>query len=244
MRRKALKINPDVCITCLECVDFCPLHCIEEKDDEVRIDQDECVECGVCLNSEVCPVEAIYQSDESLVYPRAIRMQMSDPSAEHPTFKAWGRGTEEAKTNDVTGKFSHSEYGMLFEFGRPVTGTRLAEVEKITKAVCFHGFEIVEENPVFGLLEDKKKGHLRREFRDEKVLSIILEIRFETNRLPEVIEKIFPLLDDLDTVVSVGLVTRFSGDGDLPVIGELQACNVAVRPNAKINVGLGRPLIS
>ena len=86
-----MKINPEVCITCLECVDFCPLHCIEEKDEGVQIDQDECVECGVCLHSEVCPVEAIYRPDESLVYPRAIRMQMSDPSAEHPTFKAWGR---------------------------------------------------------------------------------------------------------------------------------------------------------
>lgn len=238
-----MKINPDLCITCLECLDFCPMHCIEETDDGVQIDQDECVECGVCLHSEICPVEAIYRPQESLVYPRAIRMQMSDPSAEHPTFKAWGRGTEEAKTNDVTGKFARGEYGMLFEFGRPVTGTRLTEVEKITRAVCAHGFEILEENPVFGLLEDKQNGLMRKEYRHEKVLSIILEIRFEAERLPEVIETIFPLLDDLDTVVSVGLVTRFSESGDLPVIGELQAREVAVRPNAKINVGLGRPLI-
>lgn len=239
-----MKINPDLCLTCLECVDFCPMHCIEETDDGVQIDQDECVECGVCLHSEICPVEAIYRPEESLVYPRAIRMQMSDPSAEHPTFKAWGRGTEEAKTNDVTGKFAHGEYGMLFEFGRPVTGTRLTEVEKITKAVCAHGFEILKENPVFGLLEDKTNGLMKKEYRNEKVLSIILEIRFEAERLPEVIQTIFPLLDDLDTVVSVGLVTRFSENGDLPVIRELQAREVAVRPNAKINVGLGRPLIS
>lgn len=238
-----MKINPDLCISCLECIDFCPMNCIEEMDEEVLIDQDECVECGVCLHSEICPVEAIYRPEETLVYPRAIRMQMSDPSAEHPGFKAWGRGTEEAKTNDVTGKFSQSNYGMLFEFGRPVTGTRLAEVEKITKAVCAHGFEILAENPVFGLLEDKKKGLMRKEYLNEKVLSIILEIRFEKNRLSEVIEKIFPLLDDLDTVVSVGLVTRFSDGGDLPVIGKLQAHNVQVRPNAKINVGLGRPII-
>ena len=238
-----MKINPDLCITCLECINFCPMYCIEETDDGVQIDQDECVECGVCLHSEICPVEAIYRPEESLVYPRAIRMQMSDPSAEHPTFKAWGRGTEEAKTNDVTGKFSHGEYGMLFEFGRPVTGTRLTEVEKITRAVCAHRYEILKENPVFGLLEDKENGIMRKEYRNEKVLSIILEIRFEAERLPEVIQTIFPLLDDLDTVVSVGLVTRFSENGDLPVIRELQASEVVVRPNAKINVGLGRPLI-
>jgi NAD-dependent dihydropyrimidine dehydrogenase PreA subunit len=238
-----LKIKTEECISCLECIDFCPLNCIIEGDEAVFIDQNECVECGVCLNTEICPVEAIYRPGESMVYPRAIRMQMSDPSAEHPVFKAWGRGTEEAKTNDVTGKFGHGEYGMLFEFGRPVTGTRLAEVQKLTRAVCALGLEILEENPVFGLLEDKQTGLIKKDYLDEKVLSIILEIRFSSDRLSEVVEKILPLLDDVDTVVSVGLVTRFDDEGNLPVIKELQAHKVPVRPNAKINVGLGRPLI-
>ena len=239
-----MKIKPEVCISCLECIDFCPMHCIHETDDVVHIDQEECVECGVCLNTEICPVDAIYRPEDSLVYPRAIRMQMSEPSAEHPVFKAWGRGTEEAKTNDVTGKFSPDQYGMLFEFGRPVTGTRLTEVEKITKAVCALDLEILEENPVFGLMENKKTGLIRQEFLNEKVLSIILEIRFGAERLPEIVENVLPLLDDLDTIVSVGLVTRFAENGDLPVLKDLQTLNVKVRPNAKINVGLGRPLIS
>ena len=238
-----MKIKTEECISCLECIDICPLSCIMESDETVCIDQNECVECGVCLNTEICPVEAIYRPEETLVYPRAIRMQMSDPSAEHPAFRAWGRGTEEAKTNDVTGKFGPGEYGMLFEFGRPVTGTRLTEVQKITRAVCSLGLEILEENPVFGLLEDKQAGLIKKDFLNEKVLSIILEIRFSADRLAEVVEKILPLLDDVDTVVSVGLVTRFDDAGDLPVINDLQALNVPVRPNAKINVGLGRPLI-
>ncbi len=238
-----MKIKTEECISCLECIDICPLSCIMESDETVCIDQNECVECGVCLNTEICPVEAIYRPEETLVYPRAIRMQMSDPSAEHPAFRAWGRGTEEAKTNDVTGKFGLGEYGMLFEFGRPVTGTRLTEVQKITRAVCSLGLEILEENPVFGLLEDKQAGLIKKDFLNEKVLSIILEIRFGADRLAEVVEKILPLLDDVDTVVSVGLVTRFDDAGDLPVINDLQALNVPVRPNAKINVGLGRPLI-
>lgn len=239
-----MKINTEVCIACLECIDFCPLHCIQERDEVVFIEQDECVECGVCLNTSVCPVDAIYRPEEVFVYPRAIRMQMSDPSAEHPDFKAWGRGTEEAKTNDVTGKFGYEEYGMLFEFGRPVTGTKLLEVQKITTAVCAQGLEILKENPVFGLLEDKQTGLIKKEFLHEKVLSIILEIRFGAERLTEVVENILPLLDDIDTVVSVGLVTRFDETGNLPVIQDLQDLNVSVRPNAKINVGLGRPLVN
>lgn len=238
-----MKINPDECVACLSCIDYCPMNCIHEGD-EVFIDQDECVECGVCLRVGVCEVDAIYRPEESLVYPRAIRMQLSDPGAEHPNFRAWGRGTEEAKTNDVTGKFSHGEYGMLFEFGRPVTGTRFLEVEKISTALCAMDLEILKENPVYGLLENKDTGHIKKEFLNEKVLSVILEIRFGRERLQEVVEKIIPLLDDLDTVVSVGLVTRFEDEETLPVIRELEKYEVRVRPNAKINVGLGRPLIA
>ena len=44
-------------------------------------------------------------------------------------------------------------------------------------------------------------------------------------------------------MVSVGLVTRFGENGSLPVVDKLAAMNIPVRPNAKINVGLGRPLI-
>lgn len=237
-----MKINPEECVSCLSCIDYCPMGCIHEGE-EVFIDQDECVECGVCLHTGVCEVDAIYMPEESLVYPRALRMQLSDPGAEHPNFKAWGRGTEEAKTNDVTGKFSYGEYGMLFEFGRPVTGTRFTEVQKISTAICAMNLEILKDNPVYGLLEDKETGRIKQEFLNEKVLSVILEIRFRKERLPEIVEKIIPLLDDVDTVVSVGLVTRFEENGNLPVIRDLKKLGMHVRPNAKINVGLGRPLI-
>ena len=58
-----------------------------------------------------------------------------------------------------------------------------------------------------------------------------------------ILTNIFRLLETVDTVVSVGLVTRFAEDGSLPVIDRLNAMGISVRPNAKINVGLGRPLI-
>lgn len=63
-----MKIDPDKCIACLECVDLCPMSCIAEKDECAEIDQDECVECGVCLHAGICPTEAIYQ-------PPALQLQ-------------------------------------------------------------------------------------------------------------------------------------------------------------------------
>ncbi len=239
-----MRIDSEKCIACLDCLDYCPVGCIAEGEESAVIDEEECVECGVCRRSEVCPSEAIFMPESSLSYPRAIRMQFSDPGAEHPNLKAWGRGTEEAKTNDVTGKFARGEYGVLFEFGRPGTGTRFTEVQKITQAVCARGLHILKDNPVYGLLEDPKTGRIRPEFLHEKVLSVILEIKIREEQLPLVVQEIFPLLREVDTVVSVGLVTRFAEDGSLPVIRTLSELNVPVRPNAKINVGLGRPLIS
>ncbi len=45
-----------------ECVDVCPVDCIEEGKDMFYIDPDICIDCGAC--EAVCPVEAIYHEDE------------------------------------------------------------------------------------------------------------------------------------------------------------------------------------
>jgi ferredoxin len=217
--------------------------CIRADGGSVKIEEDECVECGVCLRADVCPVGAIYMPKESFEYPRAIRMQFSDPGIQHPNFKSWGRGTEEAKTNDVTGKFGRGEYGLLLEFGRPGTGARLSEIEKVTKVIRSMNFEILEDNPLYGLLSEDMSGSFKPEYVNEKILSGILEFRFEESELEGALKKLLPLLDDLDTVVSVGLVTRFADDFSIPVVDRLKKMGLNVRPNAKINVGLGRPLI-
>ncbi|MBW5420224.1 4Fe-4S dicluster domain-containing protein [Streptomyces sp. BG9H] len=46
------------------CVDVCPVDCIEggEKDRQLFIDPERCVDCDLCLT--VCPVDAIYPEAE------------------------------------------------------------------------------------------------------------------------------------------------------------------------------------
>jgi hypothetical protein len=211
---------------------------------KARVDEEECVECGVCLRAGVCSSKALYMPKEAFEYPRAIRMQFSDPGVQHPNLKAWGRGTEEAKTNDVTGKFGRGEYGLLLEFGRPGTGTRLTEIEKVTKLIREMDMEILEDNPLYGLLEDDLSGSFKPQYVNEKILSGILEIRVDKpGDLEKILGRVLPALEGLDTVVSVGLVSRFESDATLPVIDRLKKIGLSVRPNAKINVGLGRPLV-
>src|SRR5699024_8297046 len=45
-----------------ECVEDCPVDCIEQVEDMFFIDPDICIDCGAC--EAVCPVEAIYAEDE------------------------------------------------------------------------------------------------------------------------------------------------------------------------------------
>ena len=67
-------------------------------DDKARIDLDECVECGVCFRSKVCPVDAIYEGELNEL--RLFRKTFSDPWVVHPSTNVLGRGTEEMKTNE------------------------------------------------------------------------------------------------------------------------------------------------
>lgn len=238
-----MRIDYDRCIGCQSCMKYCPMDCIHITNDRCLIDEDECVDCGVCLRASVCPADAIYMPSECFAYPRAIRMQFSDPGVQHPALKAWGRGTEEAKTNDVIGKYTFGEYGLMLEFGRPCTGTRLTEIEKVTTQMCKIGIPIIKDNPLYGLLLEDGSGRFKPEFVHEKVLSAILELRVNESELEYVLGVILPILEQVDTVVSVGLVSRFDENGNLPAKDKIEKMGIPVRPNAKINVGLGRPLI-
>ncbi|HLS66403.1 MAG TPA: ferredoxin family protein [Pseudogracilibacillus sp.] len=45
-----------------DCVEVCPVDCIEEGEDMYYIDPDLCIDCGAC--ESVCPVDAIFIEDE------------------------------------------------------------------------------------------------------------------------------------------------------------------------------------
>lgn len=244
-----MRIDSEKCVSCLQCIDYCPMGTIVEGDEGVEIDQDECVECSVCLRAEICPEDAIYMPEESTKYPRSVRAAFSDVCAPHIQFKdrpeldIRGRGTEEMKTNDVTGRYRRGEYGIALEFGRPGIGTKIAEIEKFTRVLCPMNIQIEEDNPVHRLLEDPKTGKMKDEVLEEKILSAILEFKIKEHELGPTVNMLTPVLKQVNTVVSWGLITRFEEDGTLPVVARLKDLGIAARPNAKINMGLGRPIV-
>ena len=112
-------IDRETCTGCGKCVPHCPMEAIlwhkkRDKKKGVRpyseIDREECVECSVCFRAKVCPTDAIHE--EKLEWPRILRKAFSDPLYVHEGTDVPGRGTEEMKTNDVTGRFLDGYIGV------------------------------------------------------------------------------------------------------------------------------------
>jgi ferredoxin len=262
-------INPRKCVACGNCVPVCPMGAIYLEAGIAQVNQDECVECSTCyrfLPSEGlpptvvrlvrraiqllrlrfdqpldrCPTGALEPPD--LEWPRSLRRAFSDPLVVHDDTGLAGRGTEEIKTNDITGRIGDGEAGMVIDLGRPGIGVKFSDIEKVTTALAALGTEFEPDNPVTMLMEDRATGRLEPEILDEKVLSAIIEFKTTLDRLPRYLQMIDEVEGELDTVISVGVSSRCDPDGEIPHRGVCEETGRMLSLNGKTNLGLGRPV--
>jgi hypothetical protein len=146
------------------------------------------------------------------------------------------------KTNEVTGRYRRGMYGMACELGRPGVGARFYDVERVAGALAALGIGFEENNPVTKLMVDRKKGLINPEVRNEKVLSAIVEFMIPAERLPEVLEVLDRVSQEISTVFSADIIARIGEDGSVPYLKEIQGRGRFLSINGKSNVGLGRPL--
>ena len=57
--KKIPAFNLKKCMSCIMCLDVCPVDCIYEGEDQFYIHPEECIDCGAC--EPECPWEAIYE---------------------------------------------------------------------------------------------------------------------------------------------------------------------------------------
>jgi len=240
-------IDSGVCIGCENCAPHCPVEAIHATEQKTRkgtriraIDLDRCVECGTCLRADVCNVEAIYQ--QPLAWPRLLRASFSNPLKPHGHTGLLGRGTEEVKTNEVTHRYVRGQVGVAVEMGRPGVGTSLMDIERLTRAMASHGVEFERNTPVTGLMSDPSRGILKEDVLGERVLSAIIEFRIPEERLATILPALRRVADTLDTVFSLGVIHVLPEGAPDPLPEKIQALGFSVRPNGKVNLGLGRPL--
>lgn len=234
-----MKVDTEKCISCWLCVPYCPMGAISMVDVAV-INQEECVECAVCLKSEVCPTSAfIYEAHP---WPRSVRAIFSNPAIEHKETRVAGRGTEEVKTNDVTGMYQRGFAGITAELGRPGVGTRFRDVEKVAQAIAKAGVKFAPNNPTTHLITDQASGKLNPEILDEKVLTAMVECLVPTQNISAVIKELREIAPLIDTVFSLDIITRLNPDGSVPYEKILAENGVPLSLNGKLNIGLGRPM--
>jgi ferredoxin len=239
---------------------------INPKTRRAEIDRDNCVECYQCFRGmsqehlnptlvrtvrtvlswarlrfepepDVCPTAAF--EPEDLLWPRVIRRAFSDVTATHESTGIHGRGTEEVKTNDVTGRVKAGEAGFVVEFGRPAVGVYFRDINRMTVALAAAGAQFERNNPVTHLMTDCSRGLLKQDILNEKVLSAIVEMKTTIERADYFIDVIERVALELDTVVSLGVSAVCDGRGDNP-IEEIMVRRGYPIIRGKTNLGLGR----
>lgn len=237
-----MEINKETCVNCGLCITKCPVSAIvRDAAKQVLIDFDECVECGVCQRLRVCPTDSLYQQE--LIWPRTIRSIMSDVLTIAEESQISGRGTEEMKTNEVTGRFKKGWIGIAIELGRPGVATRMYDVEKIAMAVAKENVEFEKENPITSMMADTATGKFKDELLNEKVLSAIIEFGVREEKAPVILQILKEVAPALDTVFSLDICSKVTGDGVIPHVKIVEEDGMWLSPNGKVNIGLGRPLV-
>lgn len=231
-------IDQELCKQCLDCQPVCPMGAIMVREKKVVIDDEDCVECGVCQRFGICSENAIKQVDE-IPYPRIIRAVFSDPTVTHESTGIGGRGTEEMKTNDVTNNIQRDEIGFSIELGRPGIGAYLKDLDKVTRKVTALKVKFAKDNPVLPLISDRKTGALRPEILNEKVLSAIVEfVVLKKNAINIISELQHFLNSQLETVATMSVIARADREGNPDFLELLKHHGMSSYPNGKVNIGM------
>lgn len=235
-----MKIDLNKCAGCGICIPYCPMGAIIKDKDKVYVDYDECVECNICWNSKACPKDALIPDDLTDEL-RAFRNSFSDPLKTHKLTNNPGRGTEEMKTNDVTGRFKPGYTGVAIELGRPGMGTRFYDVEKVAKAFVEFGVQFEPKNPVTAVMKDTATGEIEEKYINEKTLSAIVEFIIPIDKLEKVLKRIKEVAEGIETVFSLDLISKVNEEGEIPTLKIAEKAGFKAYKNGKVNVGLGRP---
>jgi ferredoxin len=263
-----MKIDRDKCVGCGNCVAVCTMGVISVVNGRSQVNEDECVECNTChrtlrnegLNPtlvrtvrwvlkklhlaydpppDVCPTGAL--TPPKLEWPRELRAVFSDPTIKHVATGIGGRGTEEIKSNEVTGRLKEGDIGFAVELGRPGLGMRFRDMQTVAMALAKLGVYFEPNNPVTQLMTDTGTGAMRADVLNEKVMSAIIECRVEAAKVPQVLAALKRAAGAIETVITAAIAARCGPEGSVPYLDVAGEAGFKLSLNGKTNLGFGRP---
>ncbi len=189
------------------------------------------------------PEDAIY-AEELVGFYKQFQHVISDPVENHGVTGVTGRGTEEVKTNDVSGRVKKGWIGLSIDMGRPGLGVYLRDAEKVAMACAKAGFKLApqEESPLAALMPDSSTGKLEDGCLDYRLLSVIIEGRCEEKKAKDVLRALKKVEKEVDTVFSVGLISRVDENGHCRALEFLDELGIPQPHRGKVNPGMGKPL--
>ncbi len=241
------KILEEKCVGCRSCQKYCSVDAIkyDAENHKCYVDADECVDCYVCVRQQkqFCAKQAFAPTELDSYYKQFAHV-MSDPCENHGVTGVTGRGTEEVKTNDVSGRVTKGHVGFCIDVGRPGVGCRLYDVEKIAMALAASGVKLLgaDHTPLAALITDLNTGKLKDDCLNTRMLSVIVEGSCEDKDFPRAMAALLKVKDEIETVFSVGLIMRVDEEGYNPMLKCLDDLGIPQPHRGKVNVGLGKPL--
>ena len=92
-------------------------------------------------------------------------------------------------------------------------------------------------------MTDIHTGKLEEGVLNNRLLSVIVEGNCAEEDLPQVLTALKKVAGEIETVFSLGLIMRVDENGYNPALKCLDDLDIPQPHRAKVNVGLGRPLI-
>lgn len=229
-----MRVNSD-CIGCEDCLPYCPQGAISmNAEAQATIDRSLCVECGVCFDTDICPVLAFEEDHDDLAELKKLFGRLL---ATFPGGKASGRSGGQGydvKTNDVTGKIAKDRVGMRFELGRPVGGLKIRDVERMRQYLVECGWQPGVGARYRNLVDEG----FSEEMLDHRILTSFFEFVLFPEDIPDLVHsaKQYIMGNGLwMTVNVVGLTQTMER-----VEKVLKSAGLDIEPVAKVNLGMGR----
>jgi Fe-S-cluster-containing hydrogenase component 2 len=237
-----MKVNKEKCIGCKACHPYCSVGAISlvewEDKKKSEVSQSDCVECGACTRSRVCPKDAMVMPE--LEWPRKLRAHFSNPYAGHLPARKGAPPAAEPKLNEMTDRITEGMTAVVVEVGRPNVSASLRDVQEICMALAGVGVEFDPGSGVTALMADPARGRFSDDVLDEKGLSIMIYFSTANEALPGVLKALKEIASGIDTVFSIGLSNRLNNDAAIPTASIAAGAGFTIRPQAKTVVGLGR----